>query len=141
MKTVKELCTPADSVFSISKADTIASIGDLKTIDAQAFFRENHVTEGMRTLFSSIFDRLLGSGLQGVFRLKQAMGGGRTHSLIATGLLARNVPLRRKIMSESADLFFQMRYESLHLMEGKPTNVSTVDRSLPATGRAHALKR
>lgn len=102
MNTVKSLCTPTEAVFSSSKADTVANISDLllNKIDGVEFFAENHVTAGMKTLLTQVFDRLLGNSPQGVFRLKQAMGGGKTHNLIATGLLARDASLRLKVMAE-----------------------------------------
>ena len=36
---------------------------------------------------------------QGVYRLKQAMGGGKTHNLPAAALLARNAGLRTTLLS------------------------------------------
>jgi predicted AAA+ superfamily ATPase len=44
----------------------------------------------MRMLLESGFKRLEGKSDQGVFRLTQAMGGGKTHNLIAFGLLAKH---------------------------------------------------
>ncbi|MGI8742244.1 MAG: DUF499 domain-containing protein [Bryobacteraceae bacterium] len=102
MKTVKTLCDPVASVFESSRANTVANIADLNSgqIDVGRFFQENHVTDGMRTLLTQVYDRLLGSSPQGVFRLKQAMGGGKTHNLIAAGLLARHPDWRQKVLRE-----------------------------------------
>jgi predicted AAA+ superfamily ATPase len=42
----------------------------------------------MSTLLEQGFLRLEGNSTQGVFKLKQAMGGGKTHNLLTLGLLA-----------------------------------------------------
>jgi hypothetical protein len=44
------------------------------------------------------FERLAGQSDDGAFYLTQAMGGGKTHSLIAFGLLAADPELRRKVV-------------------------------------------
>ena len=48
------------------------------------------------------FDRLAGRSEDGFFYLTQAMGGGKTHSLIAFGLLASDPALRREVMPKSS---------------------------------------
>lgn len=57
------------------------------------------MTQGMRLLLENGFKRLEGKSDQGVFRLTQAMGGGKTHNLIAFGLLAKHPEFREKVMS------------------------------------------
>lgn len=64
----------------------------------RSFFAETHITEGMAVLLRQVFDRLMGRSEQGVFRLKQAMGGGKTHNLLATALLAREPAERASIL-------------------------------------------
>src|SRR5207249_2024832 len=100
MKTLQSLCTPRRSTFDPTKRDTVLDLTDLidGTIDAQEFFAENHVTEGMSTLLTEGFRRLEGKSAQGVFKLTQAMGGGKTHSMLAMGLLADNPELREPVM-------------------------------------------
>ncbi len=103
MQSVRDVCTPHESVFSKSKAETVANIADLRIagkIDADRFFAETYVTTGMQSLLGQVFDRLLEDGPQGVFRLKQAMGGGKTHNLLTAGLLAQNSTIRKKFFSE-----------------------------------------
>lgn len=99
---VLDLCQPADSTFSNAKNDTVVNIGDLlkDTIDGDSFFNETYATEGMRQLLTQVFDRLDGRTPQGVFRLKQAMGGGKTHNLVAAGLLAKRPMLRKRVLTE-----------------------------------------
>jgi hypothetical protein len=101
---LSRLCKPRQSVFERARADTVANIADFNAgrIDGDAFFAENHVTEGMKILFRQVFERLSGRSDQGVFRLKQAMGGGKTHNLIALGVLAQRAKLRQRVLSECA---------------------------------------
>ena len=53
----------------------------------------------MKTLLDEAFKRLEGGAqAQGVFRLSQSMGGGKTHNLIALGLLAKHPEWRETVM-------------------------------------------
>ena len=90
MSALKQLCHPRKSVFDKTKRDTVLDLSDLVQgkIDGTEFFTENFVTEGMKTLLTEAFRRLEGKSAQGLFKLTQAMGGGKTHNLIALGLLA-----------------------------------------------------
>ncbi len=54
----------------------------------------------MRTLLIEAFRRLEGKSDQAVFKLTQAMGGGKTHNLITLGLLAKHPELRQTVLSE-----------------------------------------
>ena len=100
MKTLQEMCTPRESVFDVSKRDTVLSLTHLAAdkIDAADFLEENHVTDGMRTLLLEAFRRLQGKSEQAVFKLTQAMGGGKTHNLIALGMLAKHPTLRARVL-------------------------------------------
>lgn len=103
MHSLKECCKPRASVFDSNKRDTVPDILDLvnERIDAQDFFEENYVTQGMRTFLTESFKRLEStSGAQGIFRLSQSMGGGKTHNLIAFGLLCQHPELREKVMGD-----------------------------------------
>jgi predicted AAA+ superfamily ATPase len=62
------------------------------------FFRRNYFTEGLRRLVERGFERLAGKSEDGAFYLTQAMGGGKTHSLIAFGLLAADPDLRNEVV-------------------------------------------
>ena len=96
--TLRDLCTPRQTTFSRDRAETVAEINDLGKLDAKQFFDESPVTEGMATLLRQVFQRLTGQNDQGVYRLKQAMGGGKTHNLLAAALLARDAGLRKSIL-------------------------------------------
>ncbi|AZI45167.1 DUF499 domain-containing protein (plasmid) [Deinococcus psychrotolerans] len=90
------LIKPRSSVFDTQRRDTVLDLIDLmeNRIDPHAFFQENYVTEGMSTLLEQGFKRLDGKNEVGIFLLKQAMGGGKTHNLLTFGLLARNPGVR-----------------------------------------------
>lgn len=100
MKSLKQLCTPRDTVFDPSRRDTVLTLSYLvsEKIDAKAFFEENYVTEGMRVLLTEAFRRMQGKSEQAVFKLTQAMGGGKTHNLITLGLLAKHAEFRPQVL-------------------------------------------
>lgn len=97
-----ELCTPRQTVFDPSIGDTVYNIDDLPQIDPQRFFTENYVTQGMRQLLTEAFKRLEGKSqnTSGAFLLSQSMGGGKTHNLLALGLLAKYPELRGQVMRD-----------------------------------------
>ena len=75
-------------------ADLITGAGD-----GSEFFSRNFVTHGMDQLFREGMLRLSGKSDQAVFELTQAMGGGKTHMMIALGLLAKHAHLRPDVLS------------------------------------------
>jgi len=97
---LQALCVPRRGLVAQARSETVADLADLAAdrIAPEPFFAETHVTAGMEDLLKHLFRRLTGNGEQGVFRLKQAMGGGKTHNLIAAGLLAKHPDLRRSIL-------------------------------------------
>ena len=98
--TVKQLCTPSAIVKSDSLVEQVAQIEDfaLGKVDGRAFFQRNYFTAGLELLVKRGFERLAGKADDGAFYLTQAMGGGKTHSLIAFGLLAADPALRREVV-------------------------------------------
>ena len=102
MLTIKQACQPRPGTFDPARRDTVLDLGDLieNRIDASEFFSENYITEGMKTLLTEGFRRLEGKSSQGVFKLTQAMGGGKTHNLLALGLLARHPEHRASVMGD-----------------------------------------
>jgi hypothetical protein len=97
---VRQACQVSALVERDDLVDQIANLEDLsepKKLDAGEFFRRNHFTEGLRRLLQTGFARLNGKSDTGAFYLSQSMGGGKTHSLIAFGLLASNEALRQRI--------------------------------------------
>src|SRR5882724_11999076 len=102
--TIRQLCVPNAVVTSDTLVEQVAQIEDFATgkIDGRDFFRRNHFTAGLDLLVKRGFDRLAGKSEDGAFCLTQAMGGGKTHSLIAFGLLAADPSLRREVVPKLA---------------------------------------
>lgn len=100
MKFLSQLCKPRQSVFDHNRRDIVLDLTDLTEdrIDPYEFFEENYCTAGMQYLLREAFRRFAGKSPQGVFVLTQAMGGGKTHNMIALGLLAKRPALRRAMM-------------------------------------------
>lgn len=98
---ILDTCTPRQSTFDQDRRDVVLQLGDLFNDTyteeaATAFFDENFVTNGMKVLVNKAFERLRGINSQAAtFLLSQSMGGGKTHSMIALGLLARYPKLRK----------------------------------------------
>ena len=104
-QTVRQLCQPHDAAFSYVVGDQVERLDQvIKDGAAQAddFFAKNHVTAGLKVLLQEGLARLSGKSGQALFELRQAMGGGKTHSMIALGLLARSAALRKKYASDIA---------------------------------------
>lgn len=101
--TVKQLCTPSLVVTSGSAVDQVAQLEHFEALrkNGAEFFRRNHFTDGLKRLVERGFERLAGNSREGAFYLTQAMGGGKTHSLLALGLLAAEPDLRRQVYPQS----------------------------------------
>lgn len=121
---LSQACAPRQSVFDPSIRDTVYSIDDLNSIDPGAFFEENYVTQGMRQLLTEAFGRLEGrsQNAPGAFLLSQSMGGGKTHNLLALGLLAKYPSNRAKVMG---DFYQQGNLGQVRVVtfSGRKTNV------------------
>ena len=102
MKSLFELCIPRADVFDDAQQNDALDLTNLAegSIDSKKFFEENYVTDGMKQLVDLAFQRFAGIGATGLIRLKQAMGGGKTHNMIALGLLAQHPELRRNVPAE-----------------------------------------
>lgn len=97
MKTLYEACTPRDSVFDETKRDDTLDLSNLtdQSVDVERFFSETYVTNGMKTLIDTAFNRFEGKAPSGLIKLTQSMGGGKTHNMVALGLLAQNAEIRK----------------------------------------------
>jgi uncharacterized protein DUF499/Fn3 domain-containing protein len=96
LQTVKDACKFDPKAIDYALSDQIENLDDLIGHDpksAEAFFSKTYVTGGMKTLLRQGLQRLSGTSGQAVFELKQAMGGGKTHSMLALGYLAANPKL------------------------------------------------
>jgi hypothetical protein len=97
LTTVKDACELHPMALEYAMSEQIEHLSQLldeHERDAEAFFDKNYVTHGMRELLRGGLQRLAGQSDQATFELRQAMGGGKTHSMLALGLLARNPHLR-----------------------------------------------
>lgn len=104
IKTVKQACRFNPVIKDYRMSQGVENLSDLihDQGDGKDFFIRNYVTHGMEQLFREGMLRLSGKSDQAVFELSQAMGGGKTHMMIALGLLAKHAHLRPEILS--ADL-------------------------------------
>jgi len=102
VQTVKQACVFSPVVRDYRMSDAIENLADLirDEGDGREFFTRNYVTQGMDQLFREGMLRLSGKSDQAVFELTQAMGGGKTHMMIALGLLARHPHLRSEVLPE-----------------------------------------
>lgn len=101
---IHSLCKPRLSVHAADRRATVLNLDTFLKgeVSGPDFFEENYFTHGMLTLVDRAFRHLGGSGAgSSVFLLSQAMGGGKTHSMIALGLLARDPDLRNKVLTEN----------------------------------------
>ena len=98
MQTVRDACQLQPNALAIKLSDQIEQLDELITAegDGAQFFEKTYITQGMQDLISEGMARLAGVSTQGVFHLKQAMGGGKTHLLVGFGLLAKHPTLRKK---------------------------------------------
>lgn len=111
MKTLFEACKPRQSVFDEAKRDDTLDLANLidNSIDAEAFFNETYITEGMQLVFETAFKRFEGKAPSGLVKLTQSMGGGKTHNMVALGLLAQNPSLRKKILGGTSTFDEEIR--------------------------------
>lgn len=98
MKTVKQACQLAPNALSIDVSDQIEQLDQLIQDEGngEAFYAKTFITAGMRDLLRGTIERLAGKSSNAVFHLKQAMGGGKTHLIVGTGLAAKHKDLRQK---------------------------------------------
>lgn len=104
MKTVRQACVLAENALSIDVSDQIEQLEQLISVEGngERFYEKTFVTAGMKDLLQGTIERLAGKSSNAVFHLKQAMGGGKTHLIVGTGLVAKNPDLRKKVCSDIA---------------------------------------
>jgi hypothetical protein len=108
LQTVKDACQFDPKAVEYALSEQIESLDDLvghEEKSAGAFFRKTYVTGGMKTLLRQGLKRLAGKSGQAVFELKQAMGGGKTHSMLALGYLAANPQLAKLVPPDVTEDF------------------------------------
>ncbi len=115
LKTVRDACTPHEMAFHYDAANQVEDLSQLleETTDGKAFFDKTYITSGMRRLVDEGLQRLGGKSDQAVFELAQAMGGGKTHSMVAFGLLVKDDALRKIVVP---DLYAKARFEKARVV-------------------------
>ncbi|MES1954178.1 anti-phage-associated DUF499 domain-containing protein [Salinisphaera hydrothermalis] len=110
IKTIKQACRFNPVIQDYRMSEAVENLADLinDAGDGREFFARNYVTQGMAQLFREGMLRLSGKSDQAVFELTQAMGGGKTHMMIALGLLAKYAHLRSEVLP--ADLASQVDF-------------------------------
>lgn len=98
-------CKPRASTYKGNRADLVLDLNDLHSdkMSAEGFFLENFLTSGMKELFQRALRRLSGIDSNPLFILKQNMGGGKTHSMVALGLLAKEPSLIPRFAANIVD--------------------------------------
>jgi hypothetical protein len=137
IKTVKQACRFNPIIRDYRMSQGIENLADLinDAGDGSEFFSRNFVTHGMDQLFREGLLRLSGKSDQAVFELTQAMGGGKTHMMIALGLLARHPNLRKDVLS--ADLTRasnSVMHASPHSTAATTPTTSSGAKSPPSSG-------
>lgn len=96
VNTILELCKPRESIFQSNYTDDVISITNLTNgkISGSAFFEETYLTDGMKRLFDTAFRRFNGEDVTPIVRLKQAMGGVKSHNMVALIILIRKMASR-----------------------------------------------
>ena len=106
--TVKQACTLNEGALHIRINDAIEHIGQetLQEEEGRKFLKQSYLTHGMQELVKEGFKRLSGTkGGHPVFRLKQAMGGGKTHLIKTMAFLARHPALRSEFFSATTSQY------------------------------------
>lgn len=98
MKTL-ECCIPRQSVLDGSEdfVVNLSSLADLSEAEAREFLDSNVLTSGMEDLIDQVFDRISAGGARAIYKLSEAMGGGKTQSMIVSGILARFPSLKSAV--------------------------------------------
>lgn len=115
IKTVKQACRFNSIIRDYRMSQGIENLSDLinDAGDGREFFARNYLTHGMDQLFREGLLRLSGKSDQAVFELTQAMGGGKTHMMVALGLLARHPHLRKNVLP--ADLTSRIEFDQARI--------------------------
>ena len=138
IKTVKQACVFNPIIHDYRMSQAIENLADLikDEGDGLEFFSRNYVTLGMEQLFREGMLRLSGQSDQAVFELTQAMGGGKTHMMIALGLLARHPELRQQILP--TDLAGRINFGKARI--AAPAPLSTIPGMLLSQPLIRSLK-
>ncbi|KAA9019628.1 anti-phage-associated DUF499 domain-containing protein [Sphingobium limneticum] len=93
LQTINDACEFKQDAVNYALSKHVEDISDLvnhSESEAEAFFDKTYITDGMAQLLRQGLQRLSGGNDQAAFELRQAMGGGKTHSMLALGYMAAN---------------------------------------------------
>ena len=101
MKTLRQAVKVRDSVYNKKMKDEVLDLSDLKnsSINPERFFKETFITDNMETVFDTAMNKFRNRSGNSIIKLTQAMGGGKTHNMIALGLLAKYPHIRKEILN------------------------------------------
>ncbi len=121
IRTIKQACRFNPVIQDYRMRFGIENLADLihDAGDGREFFSRNFVTHGMEQLFREGLLRLSGKSDQAVFELTQAMGGGKTHLMVALGLLARHPHLRPEVLTEDLNARVDFRQARIAAFNGR----------------------
>jgi hypothetical protein len=140
VKTVKQACQLAPNALSIDVSDQIEQLEQLihDEGNGEAFYSKTFITAGMRDLLRGTIERLAGKSSNAVFHLKQAMGGGKTHLIVGTGLAAKHRDLRHKYCGDvpHIDAFVDARVVAFNGRNSPAHYLWGEDRAPTGHGRA-----
>lgn len=143
IKTVKQACRFNAVIHDYRMSQGIESLAELilDEGDGREFFSRNYVTHGMAQLFREGLLRLSGKSDQAVFELTQAMGGGKTHMMIALGLLARHSHLRPGVLPADVQARVEFGQARIAAFNGRNTPENYVWGDIATQlGEAEAIK-
>ncbi len=103
LKTIREACFPRTEIHDAKLADWVLQIGRFSSGEYRPdwFFERTVVTKAIEELYSKVERRLATGSGNGVFVLSESMGGGKTHVLVALGLLARHPEWRSRLFANT----------------------------------------
>ena len=143
IKTVKQACRFNAVIHDYRMSQGIESLAELilDEGDGRDFFARNYVTHGMAQLFREGLLRMSGKSDQAVFELTQAMGGGKTHMMIALGLLARHPHLRPGVLPADVQTRVEFGQARIAAFNGRNTPENYIWGDIATQlGEAEAIK-
>lgn len=116
--TVRKACVLHEGALRVQVSDAVVRFDEI-TGDPEAgqrFFDTTYLTQGLEALLRLATKRLAGKSSDASFHLKQAMGGGKTHSITALSYLARHPELRERVLPSvpEAKEFHSVRFAAFN---------------------------
>ena len=103
---VRKACKLHEGALGLQASESVVRFDEV-TGDpdgGRRFFETTYLTEGLGELLRGATRRLAGATSDASFHLKQAMGGGKTHSITALSYISRHPGLRHECRRRSIPL-------------------------------------